>query len=159
MTKTIEIMGGNLDLAFKELGIEAVKLVEINNKEQYWTPFQVWELDKAELSKVNKDNWKDEYGWYRIGETMDNTKKTFIVNGKEMIGHYNEDSYLEMDFDDETDEEIVLPPHKVVHDFDNFGEYFTEYLGLSTEYNYVYFSTLFAKLNNMKLSEFVKTYY
>lgn len=159
MTKTIEIMGGNLDLAIEELGVNATRVLETSNEEQYWITYQVWELEESELKKLNTEEWKSEYGWWRRGEAQNGINKKFIVNGKEMIGHYNEDSFYETGYDDETDEEFKLKPDEKIHEFNNFGHYFDEYMGLSTEYNYVYFSTLFAKLNNMKLSEFIKTYY
>ena len=159
MTK-IEIMGGNLDLAIKELEINATKLIDFHS-EDYYINYQVWEMDRPELEKLNNcdnDEWIMEYGWYRIGEARTGITKTFIVNGKEMLGVYEENNMYETSYTDD-DEPYYLEPNEKVHEFKNIARYYFDYVGISTEYNFVYFTTALAKLNNMKLSEFVAKYF
>lgn len=157
---TMEIMGGYLDEAIEELGIIAKKTAETSNDKDYYTNYQVWELEESELQKLNdtpESEWKDGYGWYRSGEARKTEAKNFIVNGIPMIGFYNADTYFEWDYD-EDDNQIQVDKDRIIS-FTNISNYYFEYLGISTEYNFVYFSTALAKLNNMKLSEFVDTYF
>ncbi len=59
----IEILGGDLDLAFKELNINAIKTYQGESK--FYYKFQVWELNEDDFEKlcsISENDWKYEWG-------------------------------------------------------------------------------------------------
>ena len=155
---SVQIIGGNLDLAFEELNILAVKKFEA--EQEYGGSIQVWELSNEELSKLNSvadDNWKFEYGWWRNGGTnCENDEQIeFVVNGEKMIGFKNEHSwYHSDDYLEELDEgeEPELP------EYSTFFDWFTEYYGLSKLENVAYFVHSLAEINELTKAEFFEKY-
>lgn len=151
-----QIIGQNLDLAFKELPVEAVKMYE-SKENEFGSKYQVWELTESEyekLEQVNDDSWKVEYGWWRNGGTnMDGSETLeFNINGNTMIGFKNEYSwYHSEDYLSELDEdeEPSLPSYS------NFSDWFEEYMGLSKSENLTYFAHSLAKYNKMSKAEFL----
>ena len=148
----MEIMGQNLDLAFKELGINATKVHQTVNRD-YEGEYQVWEVfgeDEEKLMNIKNEDWKDEYGWWRTGECMYGGSATveFTVNGHKMLGYKPERVY----FDDE-DEELYFQT-----EYNCYTDWLSGAFDLGNAKNTVIFATSLAKDNEMSLAEFMKTY-
>ncbi|MED3792471.1 hypothetical protein P4571_08440 [Niallia alba] len=141
----VEIMGQSLDKAFRELGIEAKKLIETSSKK-----FQVWELSDKEFERllfVSDDQWEAGYGWWRSGRCIYEglAEHEYVVNGEKMLGYIS-------DSDDKEDLLYIKSKH------DSFSDWLSDVMNLSTEKNLVIFAESLASDNGMKLSEFISKY-
>ena len=122
----IEILGGNgLENAFYALQIPAKNTYKDSE-------YEVWELieeDFENLCNVAEEEWNDPI-------------HTFLINGKAMLGWYDEYGL----FDHIDDEYFYLT------------DYLLKMFGISTEKNICSVSVGLAKLNNMTLSQLFEMY-
>lgn len=135
----IEIMGGNLDKSFEELGIKASKIVETTDSE-----YQVWSMTENEfetLCSVPETDWKEDFGWWRSGRCIyeGSASVEYIVNGEKMLGYESESSFTG-------------------NEFTSYTNWLNEVMNLSTEKNVVIFAESLARDNGLKLSEFISKY-
>lgn len=142
----IQIIGQNLDVAFKELPIVAQKMYE--SKSEY----QVWELSQSEYEKfglVEDDDWKESYGWWRNnGCNQPPVFFNFTVNGNSMIGFKNKHSMYH-----DSSETDMTPPK-----FTSFSNWFEEYMGLSKSENLAFFANSLAEYNDLTVADFFKKF-
>lgn len=154
-----EILGGSLDLAFKELEIGATKTYEGNTNLDKNT--QIWELKDGEFEKlcnISDDDWKGEWGWWRSseGSNMYNPLSLFNINGhcitawdghgrlralEEVNGNTNHPDYWYQD-----------------RKYKNLLEYFCEEIGASQPRNVCALAVDLARINNIKMSELFQNY-
>ncbi|MCA1027050.1 hypothetical protein LCM23_13190 [Cytobacillus kochii] len=135
-----QILGQNLDKAFKVLNIEAKKLVETQENK-----YQVWELNEQSFDElIMCEEWEESFGWWRSGRSIyeGSAEKIFNVNGKQMLGYINEVTY--MDYFDK--------------DYSSYTDWLSEVMCLSTEKNVAIFAESLAEDNGMSLSEFISTF-
>lgn len=140
-----EIIGGKLDLAFKELDIEATKTYESATNE-FGSRIQVWVLPDESYNKlinITEDDWEYNYGWFRLGgcNYEGDILTNFMINGEEMIG-------FEVANHRFVDEELE------VLEYDSFSDWFYDYMNLSKLENMAYFANSLAKYNQMSITEF-----
>lgn len=134
----VELMGGNLDKAFKELNINAKKLVETESN------YQVWSMPDVEfefLCNVSENDWKEDFGWWRSGKCIyeGTAYVEYIVNGEKMYGYETEDEPIRTEFS-------------------SYTQWINEVMNLSTEKNVVIFAESLASDNDLKLSDFIAKY-
>lgn len=148
-----EILGNDLEVAFKELSVPATMTYKGDD-------YEVWEMTDAiydGLCFITDCNWKREYGWWRgaSGCNIKEDEDNFTVNGKNMIGFV--ESFREDEYDDnmEEDEEDRIWREKV---YVNLTDYICEGLGASQPKNVVAVAIDLAKMNDMKMSELFKKY-
>lgn len=148
----IEILGGDLDLAIKELNVKAVKTATVTKKIK---KYQVWELDENNfeiLCDVDENEWKDNWGWWRSanGAVISPIEKC-TINGIEVFGYHNEAlAELNEELQKEEAEEDWSYPYQIYTDL---FEHFSEARGASQPRNVTALAIEMAKANNMKLSE------
>ncbi len=147
----IEILGGNLDVAFKELNIDAIKTYEGNTHLNSST--QVWEVsdrDFERLCNIDEDDWEDEWGWWRssVGSNIRNPLTIFKIKGQELIA-WDGDNRIE---EDKADDKYLFE-----REYCNLLDYLCDEIGTSQPRNVCALTVDLAKINNMKLSElFIK---
>lgn len=154
-----EIIGGKLELAFRELGITALKTYEGNTNLDDKT--QVWELDDTSFEKlcqINDSDWKDEWGWWRSadGSNVRNPLSRFNINKhyikawdggerldelKEVNGNTSHPDYCYQD-----------------RKYKDLLEYFCDEIGASQPRNVCALAVDLARINNIKLSELFSKY-
>lgn len=134
----VEIMGGNLDKAFEQLGIKATKVVESESGYQVW---QLSEEDFNFIAGLKDEDWKDDFGWWRSGKCIyeGTASVEYLINGEFMLGY-------EIDHQGGTDV------------FDSYTDWLNYGMNLSSDLNTVIFAESLASDNSMKLSEFIKKY-
>lgn len=150
-----EILGGDLDLAFKELNINAIKTYEGNTHLDDVT--QIWEVQNEDFEKLcnmSEDDWKYEWGWWRSaeGSNVCNPLSTFIIN-KEKITAWDDDNRLEADKAEDEDDKYLFD-----REYSNLLEYFCDEIGASQPRNVCALAVDLANINNIKLSELFKKY-
>lgn len=136
-----EILGGELDQAFVDLGINAKKTYQATSDT---TDFgQVWELSDEDYNKIcdiTEDDWDDNWGWWRGAE------------GSNMGGinhRYNINHHYILAWDGTSREKYDWMERK----YDNLLQYFCEEIGASTERNVCALATDLAQQNNMTMGE------
>lgn len=112
--------------------------------------YEVWELEDESLGKIlgyQDDLWKPEWGWYRCADGCNVAHwptATFMVNGKYMIGFYNEnDDYWR---------------EKTDRAYDSLTDYLCEVIGASTPKNVCALAVDIARLNEMTMAELFTKY-
>ena len=146
-----EILGGELDLAFKELRINAIKTYEgdthLDDKTQIW---ELNEEDFIKLCEIKEEDWSDEWGWWRSaeGSNMCNPLSRFNINNH-YIKAWDGGARL-----DELDQVGWYQDRK----YNNLLEYLCDEIGASTERNICAVAVDLAKINNIKMSELFKKY-
>ncbi|MEK4025334.1 hypothetical protein [Sporosarcina sp. FSL W7-1283] len=154
----IQIIGQNLDVAFKELSIKASKVYE-SKENEFGSKYQVWELAEIEYEKLQLTedyDWKDGYGWWRNGGCNHSKDGTFEfnVNENKMIGFKNEFHYYHSEeYLSELEEEGEEIPS-----YSTFSEWFNEYMSLSKEVNLAYFAHSLADINGLTKAEFFQKF-
>ena len=140
--RTIEIMGEDLDLAFKELNVDA------NKTYQSTDGFQVWEINYNYLDHLENSEWKENYGWWRYGYcTLEGSETTaYMVNDKIMYGWLPSQS---------ADEDIKFFTE---NKYASYTDWLSEVFELGTDVNKVIFAKSLARENNMSLKEFISIY-
>lgn len=150
-----EILGGNLDKAFKELGISAVKTYEGDTSLDDLT--QIWEVNEKDFDKlcnIEDDDWKREWGWWRSseGSNMNHPLSEFSIN-KHIIVAWDGTNRIEEDKAENEDDRYLFP-----REYSNLLEYFCDEIGASQPRNVCALATDLARINNMKMSELFKKY-
>ncbi len=150
-----EILGGDLDLAFKELNINAIKTYEGNTHLDDVT--QIWEVqneDSEKLCNMSEDDWKYEWGWWRSaeGSNMCNPLEIFKVNGQEIIA-WDGNNRLEADKAEDEDDRYLFE-----REYYNLLEYFCDEIGASQPRNVCALAVDLARINNIKMSELFQKY-
>ena len=150
-----EILGGNLDLAFEELGIDAIKTYEGNTNLDKNS--QVWELrdeDFGEFCNISDNDWKREWGWWRSaeGSNMRNPLETFKIKGQEIIA-WDGANRLEADKADDEDDRYLFE-----REYYNLLEYMCDEMGASQPRNVCALATDLARINNIKMGELFQKY-
>lgn len=160
----VEILaGGNIEKAFKELGIKF-------NITYRGETYRVCEIDKQDV-KMMEDSaeWASDWGWWCFtkGSNMGTPCSFFTINGQELIawdGVKRED--LRYNWDDEDDREKKayhysfkeyednIMPHK----YDTLTDYMGEELGASTPKNVCALAVDLAKANGMTMSKLFRFY-
>lgn len=156
-----EILGAELDLAFKELGIPAIKTYESEKLHySYQEKFQVWEMsdeDYERICNLDDSDWKDDWGWWRGAE------------GSNMIGapmrRYNINGHYIIAWDDrhadrEEENKKLKPDDRwpMERKYDYLTQYYCDEIGASTEGNITALSVDLARHNNIKMSELFRKY-
>jgi len=130
-----EIIGGNLDLTFKILGIEASKT---HNGGYY----QVWELEDIEYNKLealDDQIWEGNWGWWRYseGSNIGSVNKRFSINGHWIY---------------------AWKGANIINKYSNLIEYINTELDLSSERNICALTVDLAQQNRVTLSELFNKY-
>lgn len=154
----IEILGGDLDKAFEELNINAVKTYEGDTQLDDLT--QVWEVEEVDferLCNIDDEDWKDNWGWWRSaeGSNMYNELDDYIINNSKMIA-WDGDNRLEFkeeNEDGDEDDRWWFP-----REYSSLLGYLSEEIGASQPRNVCALVVDLAKMNNIKLSELLKKY-
>ena len=146
----MEIMGQNLDVAFKDLGIQAT-MTHKTPPQGYESELEVWEMSKSEFEKlcaIKEDEWKYDLSWFRSGECIYGGSATveYIVNGNTMLGYEPEKPF------DAEDDFAFKREHNC------YTDWLSEVMDLGTAKNVVIFATSLAKDNGLTLAEFMKKY-
>lgn len=119
---------------------------------------EVWALEDEDFQKlltVGESDWPEFFGWWRSANGCNiehYPTHTFTVNGKEMVGWYDEqrlDDYV----DDEFTEEYYF-----AEAYPSLTAYLSEVIGTSTEKNVCAVAVGLARLNNLALSELFEQY-
>jgi len=150
----VEILAGGLDKAIEELDVKAIKTFD---GEKY----QVWELAKSELKKLDIDEskWKDEWGFWRTAEGSNmsgNPIRRYTINNKH-IKAYDGDRRL---INEEVNKTLPVDER---WDIDNrkYGhllEYISEEIGASQPGNICAICVDLAKINGIKMSALFEKY-
>lgn len=173
----IEIMGGNLDKAFEELGIMATKTYQQTKGSEYQEVHQVWELIESDFEKISnfsEDDWHDDWGWWRsaIGSNMCNPTTIIKINGEDIKAWYEEERFNEYIKDylndimecnpnlnrGEEEQKLIKEYFEEELEYSNLLEYFCDELGASQPRNVCALAVDLAQMNNMKMSELFQNY-
>ena len=121
--------------------------------------FDVWELEDAEFTRLcslHESDWNGAFGWWRYAKGCNIEHypvHTFSVNGKEMLGWYDEDRLADyvslLGF---SEEDYFAEP------FQRLTAYLSAVIGVSTETNICAVSVGLARLNNITLSGLFEKY-
>lgn len=121
--------------------------------------FDVWELEETEFTKlcsIQKSDWQGSFGWWRYAEGCNIEHypvHAFSVNGKVMLGWYDEDRLADyvglLGF---PEEDYFAEP------FQRLTAYLSVVIGASTETNICAVSVGLARLNNITLSGLFEKY-
>jgi len=130
---------------------DAVAALKLNCKRTYdGELYSVWEIDDEGLSKlfnVPEEQWSPHWGWFRYakGCNISHWPTTlFNVNGKPMIGFYNEDDdYCKA---------------KIDKSYLTFSDYLCDVIGASTPKNVCALAVDIAKLNGLTMGELFNKY-
>ncbi len=145
----IEILGSDLDQAFIELGINATKTYQCENKWwEYQENYQVWEMSEEEFEKldsIKEDRWNDEWGWWRYAQGS-------VMSGE--WHRYNVNNHYLIAWDGTSREKYDWMDRK----YKCLLEYYCEEHGLSQPKNICALSVDLARMNNMKMSELWQKY-
>lgn len=112
--------------------------------------WEVWEITDESFERlidIPDELWKQEWGWFRYAEGCNISHwpvATFIVNGKYMLGFYNE-------FDDFWKE-------KQERMYASLCDYLSNVIGASTPKNVCALAVDIAKLNAMTMAELFTIY-
>ena len=156
----IQILGDNLSEAMRVFNIEAELKYKTPTTGRYerGPKFEVWELTKEAfetLNAIEEDDWTDEHGWWRHGESTSKGIDTkYIVNKSEMLG-YSSSFHEELSTDPNADEEDENRPESYIH----LLEYLDINQGVSAERNVTAMAIALAKANDLTLGEFMEKYY
>lgn len=146
-----EILGGELEVCFKELNICAVKTYE---GEKY----QVWELQDNDFKKIcdiEEKDWKDEWGWWRSsdGSNQGNVERRYNIHNHYIIawdGADREDlESMDLDPDDRYFRE---------RKYADLLAYFSEEIGASQPRNVCALAVDLAAQNKMTMAELFRKY-
>jgi hypothetical protein len=155
-----EILGAELDLAFKELNINALKTYEIKNFPwEYSEVYQVWELSEEDFKRICEipnNEWKDDWGWWRFveGSNLGGVDSRYNINNHYI---YAWDGVSRINFEEEN--KNCKPEDRWFRDrkYKTLLNYFCEEIGASTERNVCAVAVDIAKQNGIKMSElFIK---
>ena len=146
-----EILGAELDNAFKELKINTTKTYELQNKSwEYCEIYQVWKLSDKDFEKIcqlSDEDWKDDWGWWRSseGSNMGGVNKRYNINNHYInawdgINRQEEKDYL------------------FGRQYKNILQYFCDEIGVSTERNVCALAVDLARQNNMTMGELFRKY-
>ena len=157
----IEILGNSkLSRAFSDLKISAT-LVYQGKELCVWA---VSEKDFNTLCDYPKNKWKEEWGWWRYSPgsiISDYPTHLFTVNGKPMIGYYDQErlnDYAELWAEDgemtvkEAEEDYFSRTYKGIR------SYLCDVIGASTEKNVCAIAMDIATLNGLTFGELFWTY-
>lgn len=139
MDKNIEILAGELDFAIQELQVNAVKTYDDGI-------YQVWEMPNTEFQKLNINNWKDKYGWWRFstGSILEKPMKRFKINNH-YIRAWDGDNRLKYE----------SYTNRV---YDDLYEYLEYEMCVGSLKNITALLVDLAKYNNLTLAELLKKY-
>lgn len=146
-----EILGGELDKAFKELNISAKKTYESKNiRHEYQEIYQVWELSDEDFEKIcnlTEKDWKDDWGWWRSaeGSNLCNPISRFNINH-----HY-------MKAWDGVNRETSSRDHWS-REYNNLLEYFCDEIGASMEKHICALAVDLARINGITMGELFRKY-
>jgi len=156
-----EILGGELDKAFEELGMDAKKTYESKDlKYEYQEVYQVWELIDEDFEKIcnmSEKDWKDNWGWWRSarGSNMCNPISRFNIN-HHYIKAWDSDSRLE-----NIEENKELKPEDRYYEDRKYNyllEYMCDEIGVSMEKNICALAVDLAKINGITMGELFRKY-
>lgn len=169
-----EILGSNLETAFKELNINAKKTFQTNRSSDF---AQVWELSDEDFKKIcdiPDGDWKDDWGWWRWSDGSNiswNQTHIIKINGVEIntyydesnlneyVEYYLEDEYIaQFDNEDDARNQLVSDYFNEECDYRTFTQYCSEQWGASTEKNVAAIAIETARLNNISLGELFNKY-
>jgi hypothetical protein len=141
----VQVIGGQLELAFEALDIEAFLRFETTERMDV-ASLQVWEMTNKSLEYLidyPDKKWKKEYGWIRSGRSVyeGEANTSFVVNGKPMMGYVPSGGY--------SGDTI---------EFDCYTDYLKEVMRYTTIKNVVTHAESLAKDNHMTLEDFMRTY-
>ena len=142
------ILGGSLDIAFKESGIGAVKTYE--GKTYFDDKTQVWELSDENYEKLCRftdEDWKENWGWWRgaEGSNLGSVHKRYNINNHYLIAwdgysrENNKDYYMD-------------------RNYPSLLRYIVDEIGASTERNVCAICVDLAKQNGISLGELFRKY-
>ena len=165
----VEILaGGSIQNAFKALNIEAKRTYKGTEKE-YYQSYEIWEIEKSDMHKLEETEWLDEYGWWRYakGSNMGTAYGFFTVNGKELIawdGYKRED--LRDEWYDEPDEEKAEYHYSFKEyeeamyprDYMHLTEYMCQELGASQPKNICALAVDLARSNGLTMAQLFEKY-
>lgn len=151
-----EILGQQLDVAIRELGISATKTYEELTNSDY--KHQVWEVKDKDfeiLCNIDEDSWKSEWGWWRHseGSNMDNSLSEFYINNQKITA-WDGTSRIETNKEAEDEDDEYL----FEREYSNLLEYFCDEMGASQPRNICALAVDLAKINNMTMSELFQVY-
>lgn len=146
-----EILGAELDTAFQELDISAIKTYESQktyNEYAYLEKYQVWELSEKDferISNMNDADWKDAWGWWRYaeGSNLGSVHRRFNINNHYI---YAWDGYKRDKYND------------IERSYKCLTLYLCNEIGASMERNVCALAVDLARMNNIKLSELFTKY-
>jgi hypothetical protein len=150
-----EILGEELELAYTEFGIKAVR--KYMSKEN---GYQVWELTDKDFKKLNtipEKDWRAEYGWWRYakGSNMGTVEARYTINNhyiKAWDGCFRKEM-LEKN-------KSLKPDDRYQRDrkYDNLLQYFCYEIGVSQPRNICALAVDLAKQNNITMAELFNRY-
>ena len=157
----IEILAGDgFACAIEELGLNAEKKHDDGM-------YQVWCVDQSDFDRlcvVPDEDWKDDWGWWRYCEgcnLVGSMTYEFTVNGKPMIGFFNEGRYSDF-VERQEDKSAEDWEHNEEENFPtvykSLTEYLCEHIGASTEKNVCAIAVDLAKMNHMTMAELFDAY-
>jgi len=170
-----EILGGELDLAFKELNIKANKTFQSKHNNTDFT--QVWELSDEDFEKIcniEEKDWKDDWGWWRSSDgsnILGNPICKIKINNNDITVYYDEkrieqyiEDYLEKDYisefknEEEARNQLFKDYFSEKCIYKTFTEYCCNQWGASTEKNVCAIAVEIAILNNITMGELFNKY-
>lgn len=155
-----EILGAELDLAFKELGIPATKTYEVEKLHyEYQEKFQVWEMsdeDYERICNMGDAGWKEDWGWWRgaEGSNLGFVHRRYNINGHYIIAWDGRHA------DWEKENKTLKPDDRwpMERKYDYLTQYYCDEIGASTDRNITALSVDLARQNNMKMSELFRRF-
>lgn len=164
----IEILGNNLEEAFKELKIVAKRTFKGDSDSEF---AEVWALDDANfetLCNVSEEDWKYTYGWWRHAEGANINEVGNVVkmriNDIEIKAYYCPtflqdfiDECMEEEPEEYTKEELKCAFFDACI-YSNFTEYCSTQWQVSNLMNVTAIAIETAKLNEISLSELMSKY-
>jgi hypothetical protein len=147
----VEILGAELDKAFKELNISAKKTYQLKNKSWgYCEDYQVWELSDENyerLCTISDEDWHDDWGWWRgaKGSNLGGVDRRYNINN-----HY---IYAWDGYKRQNDKDYPWP-----REYKDLLSYFCDEIGASTENNVCAVVVNLAAQNNITMAELFKKY-
>lgn len=159
----IEILGGDgLEKAFKALRIGAKKTYagEI---------YEVWEIEKSDLTALEDAEWRDNWGWWRYakGSNMGTACSFFTVNGKELIAWDGDrrdnitEDWFNANYEEKAEFHHSLKEYEEYHmprKYDTLLKYLCDELGVSTERHVCALAVDLAKTNGYTMAELFKEF-
>lgn len=148
-----EILGGELDKAFEELGMNAKKAYETKG-------YQVWKISDEDFEKIcsmKKEDWKDNWGWWRSveGSNMGSVNARYNINHRYIQAW---DGYSRVELIEESKTLQISDRYWNERKYNDLLEYFCDEIGASQPKNVCALAFDLAAQNNMTMAELFTKY-